>query len=290
MAQNTVRKKPKVGITGNTGRSGQVLEELLSCHPLVELAYTESSKKSTGSRYETELMFLALPSQISLQKAPELIKAGKRVIDLSRAYRLDKDAVYGLPEKNRQKIKTAKLVSNPGCYATSVISGLLPIISVVERAVVVADSGISGAGEYPKPIGNIKAYKTGKGHDHVPEMEKELGLTGILFAPRVIENIDRGIISTIYAQLKQEIDAANALEMFYMRERFINVIRLAKMESTVETHPLIGTNNCEIHVWQQGSEVLIHSVLDNLMKGAAGQAVQNMNIMYGFGEGAGLPP
>lgn len=284
-------KKPKVGIIGNTGRSGSVLEELLSCHPLVELAYTESSKKHSGNINDIELMFLALKTKISLQKAPPLIKQGKRIIDLSRLYRLSKDAAYGLPEKNRDIIKGARTVSNPGCYATSVILPLLAIINFVELVVVVADSGISGSGEYPASTGNVKAYKTGRWHDHVPEMEKELEFKGIVFAPRVIENLDRGIISTIYAPLKRhEIDVVKTLEKLYSNERFIKIRRLAKPDDIVETKPLIGTNVCEINVWQEGKKVLIHSVIDNLMKGASGQAVQNMNVMYGFDEGAGLPP
>jgi len=291
MAEATAMKKPKVGIIGNTGRSGTVLEELLTCHPLVELAYTESSKKHSGNIGDVELMFLALKTKISLQKAPSLLKEGKRIIDLSRLYRLDNDAAYGLPEKNRDIIKDARIVSSPGCYATSVILPLLAIMDFVELIVVVADSGISGSGKYPLKTGNVKAYKTGRWHDHVPEMEKELGFKGIVFAPRVIENLDRGIISTIYAPLKRhEIDVAKTLENIYRHEQFVKIRRLASPGDIVETKPLIGTNVCEINVWQEGKKVLIHSVLDNLMKGASGQAVQNMNVMFKFDEGAGLPP
>jgi N-acetyl-gamma-glutamyl-phosphate reductase len=294
----TIFKKVNAGILGNTGMAGRALQGLLAKHPLVEVVHASSGRESgkpddalkrDGELKHAELVFLALPPDVSLKWAPNLLDDGKLVIDLSRAYRLGQEgAVYGLPEKNRDNIRTARFISNPGCYATSVELALLHIHGFVERAIVVADSGISGAGKQPTGEDNITAYKTGRWHDHVAEMELALGLSGIVFAPKVIENLDRGILSTVCTFLKEDINVVSALENAYSRERFIRVKRMDGMDDTAETKHLVGTNYCELSVWQQGRTTLIHSALDNLMKGAAGQAVQNMNIMCGFDEELGL--
>ncbi len=274
--------KVRVGLVGSTGMSGGVAKELLQKHPLVDLIYCSSSKVSDGQLKDAEIMFLATPNDVSRERVPCLLGEHKRIIDFSRAFRLSGNAVYGLPEKNRDRIRAAKLVSNPGCYATSIILGLLPIKGLVEGIKVVSVSGISGAGRNAIVDGGLRAYKVGWEHDHIGEMEHELGLTGMAFTPIVAECLERGIVSTINLTLKADFSVHYALETHYSHETFVRI------KDDVGTKASLGTNYCDISVTQKGREAVIISALDNLMKGAAGQAVQNMNIMCGFDESAGL--
>ncbi len=271
-----------VGLIGETGRSGKEAKKLLLKHPMVELVYSSSSTKSKGNVRDASVVFLATSTEVSREKVPALLNGNTLVIDFSRAYRLSRKAVYGLPEKNRDRIKTATLISNPGCYATSIILGLLPITESVESVRVVSVSGISGAGEYPSREGGLKGYKVGWEHDHIKEMERELRLSGMTFTPIVDECLDRGIVSVVNVLLKTRINVRKALEKHYAYEQFVRI------KDEVGTKALIGTNYCDISVLQHGREAIIVSALDNLIKGAAGQAVQNMNIRCGFDERLGL--
>ncbi|NYZ74434.1 hypothetical protein H0O00_04795 [Candidatus Micrarchaeota archaeon] len=277
-----VMRTVNVGLVGETGRSGKEAKKLLLKHPIVELVYSSSSSKNKGDLRDADVVFLATPSEVSREKVPALLRENRVVIDFSRAYRLSGNAVYGLPEKNRDRIRAARLISNPGCYATSIMLGLLPIVESVESVRAVCVSGISGAGAHPSGEGGLRGYMVGWKHDHIKEMERELGLTGMAFTPIVAECLDRGIVSAVNVVLKRRINVRKALEKYYSHEWFVRI------KDEAGTKALIGTNYCDISVSQHGREAVIVSALDNLMKGAAGQAVQNMNIICGFDEMIGL--
>jgi len=267
----------------------------------------------------SDVVFLALPHRVSMDFAPKFLKAGKKVIDLSADYRLPADtyekwygkghsdveniekAVYGLPELYRSQIKKALLIANPGCYPTSVILAVAPLVKngVVELTGIIADSksGITGAGRkasidllFAEVADNFKAYKIGS-HQHMPEMSQELKkLAGrdvnILFVPHVIP-IRRGILSTIYMKPKKKVSQKEINEIyadFYKNEFFVRFLG----ETLPQIKDVVCTNFCDIGVKVTGENIVAVSVIDNLIKGAAGQAVQNMNIMYGFDEKEGL--
>jgi len=252
----------------------------------------------------------------------ECIKGGKKVVDLSADFRLrDKDlyerwygkhscpdllpkAVYGLPEIYRAEIKRAQLVANPGCYPTGAILALAPLIEagVIASSGIVVDakSGVSGAGRNPSmtnlfcEVGEgLKAYGVAK-HRHAPEMDQELTTRGgeqvhILFVPHLIP-INRGILSTIYARLTGAISTERAYEVYegrYGDEPFIRLCPAGAFPSTMEVR---GSNYCDLGVMvnDASGQVIVISAIDNLVKGASGQAVQNMNIMCGFPETMGL--
>ncbi len=271
----------------------------------------------------SELIFLVLPHKVSLEIAPRFLNLGKKVIDFSADYRfteariyeswygvqhthkeLLREAVYGLPELHREEIKKARLIGNPGCYPTSVILGTAPLLSrgLVDTENIIADSksGVSGAGRYPgkgfyfgEIQENFKAYKVA-GHRHQPEMEEQLSkLAGkeiqITFTPHLVP-MKRGILSTIYMNLKETVSSGELLQLyedFYEDEPFIRILELDKFP---ETKSVWGTNCCHIglKVDKRTGRVIVISTIDNLLKGAAGQAVQNMNIMWEFEEDEGL--
>lgn len=265
-----------------------------------------------------DCVFLALPHRVSMQFVPGFLAAGKKVIDLSADYRLPpdvykewygtehkdkanlKNAVYGLPELHREKIKKASLIANPGCYPTSVILAAAPLVKKKKvESEIIADSksGVTGAGRkadvslnFGEVNENLKAYKL-NAHQHKPEMAQELsGLGGanvnVVFSPHLAP-MNRGILSTVYFKLKKEAGLAElvaAYEKFYKLEPFVRVIK----EGLPETKDVVGTNYCDIGMSVAGTRLIVVSVIDNLLKGAAGQAVENMNIMYGFDEREGL--
>lgn len=271
----------KVGVIGHTGRLGKQLVELLNRHHYAKIVYTESRTAGIkGEMSEPEIFFLALPYGESKKYLPSII--GKRVIDLSIDYRLDDAWVYGLPELNKDKIKGAKRVANPGCYATSIILGLAPIAKQISGVCVASTSGISGAGLAIQKQDNFLVYKEGREHQHIPEIEKTLGLEGILFVPQRIETTDRGIVSTIFADFNDSYDLNELYAEFYKLMPFVRLVQ------KVETRNVNGTNFCDIKVSRYGNKVIIISALDNLIKGGSGQAVQNFNLMYRFDEGTGL--
>jgi N-acetyl-gamma-glutamyl-phosphate reductase len=263
-----------------------------------------------------DLVFLGLPHKVSMDIAPAFLKAGKLVVDLSADYRLDpkiyekwygiahKDtanlpqAVYGLPELYRDQIKKAKLLANPGCYPTSVILGVAPALSenIIEQAGIIADSksGATGAGR-KADIGlifcevneNLKAYKVND-HQHKPEINAILSRVAgkdidIVFTPHLIP-MNRGILSTIYMKLTKSLDTKAVVDLykkFYDGKPFVRVHDEGKLP---QVRDVVGTNYCDIGIKVTGSTLIVVSCIDNLKKGAAGQAVQNMNIMCGFEE------
>jgi len=248
------------------------------------------------------------------------VAAGVKVIDLAADFRLRdaeewaawygephacpdllEEAVYGLPERSRAEIRAARVVANPGCYPTAVTLGLLPLVEqrVIALDGIVADckSGVSGAGRGAK-VGSLlaevsesfKAYGV-PGHRHLPEIRQTLSLTagepvGLTFVPHLTPMI-RGIHATLYARLAADVDLQHLYEERYVDEPFVDVLPAG---SHPETRTVRATNTCRIavHRPQGGDTVVILSVIDNLVKGAAGQAVQNLNILFGFDETAGL--
>lgn len=269
----------------------------------------------------TDLVFAALPHETSATVVAKLLRLGLRVIDCSADFRLRdpslyrrwyrehpapellSEAVYGLTEIHRQKIARARLVANPGCYPTGVVLGLAPLFAAgaVEGSVVVdAKSGVTGAGRsaaaelsYCEVNENFKAYNVGV-HRHTPEMEQELGLIAktdvtVLFAPHLLP-LNRGILSTLYVKLRDiagEPDLARLYVDAYRSEPFIKLRPSGRFPETKEVR---GSNDCAIG-WRYDARtktLVVVTAIDNLVKGAAGQAVQNMNVIYGWPEEEGL--
>ena len=266
-----------------------------------------------------DLIFLALPHKVSMQFAPIFLKSGKKVIDLSADYRLPADiykkwygmehkdkadikkAVYGLPEANRAHIKKADLIANPGCYPTSVILPGMPLLKegIVDTKSIIADSksGVTGAGRkallsiiFSEVNENLKCYKPNV-HQHKPEIDQELSKAAgkdmeIVFTPHLIP-MNRGILSTIYFTLKKEMSTKTLLSIykkFYKNEPFVRILDNA----LPQIKDVVNTNFCDIGLSVKGKKLIVVSCIDNLLKGAAGQAVQNMNIMCGLDEKKGL--
>lgn len=272
---------------------------------------------------KADIIFTALPHKAAMEVVPTFLKLGKRVIDLSADYRLSdpavygewyephinpaglKKAVYGLPEIRRAKIKGAKLVANPGCYPTSIILGLAPLLKkgLIELSSIIADSasGVTGAGRsakvdslYCEVNEGYKAYGVGGAHRHTPEIEQELSLLAgdplkITFTPHLLP-MDRGILSTIYASPKKKISTEILVALyreFYAGEPFVRVLKEGNLPSTAFVR---GSNFCDIAplVDPRTGRIIVVSAIDNLVKGASGQAVQNMNLVCGFPETMGL--
>ncbi len=269
---------------------------------------------------QCDVVFFATPNGIAMQQTRALLDAGVRVIDLAADFRIKdvkvwekwygmshacpeliEQAVYGLPEINREKIRGARLVANPGCYPTAVQLGFIPLLEagLVDLGNLIADakSGVSGAGRkaevsslLAEAADNFKAYGV-SGHRHLPEIRQ--GLTqvasssvGLTFVPHLTPMI-RGIHATLYASLKTNADLQALFEQRYANEPFVDVMPAG---SQPETRSVRGSNCCRIAVYrpQDGDTVVVLSVIDNLVKGAAGQALHNMNIMFGLPETTAL--
>jgi N-acetyl-gamma-glutamyl-phosphate reductase len=288
------------------------------CPPLRPFSWTSLQQ------HGAELLFLATPHEVSRSLVPEALARGLRVIDLSGAWRLkqaqhraiydfqDKDAVtaaeltekavYGLPELNGDRIPHAALVANPGCYATSVILALAPLLSagIVDRKKgIISDSksGVSGAGKEPNArthfvsvADNLSAYSV-FGHRHVGEILEQLSLNAseLIFTPHLLP-IPRGILSTLYVHLNREMksgDVESCFRDFYSGKRWVRVFATPQLP---EIQFSLHTNYCDLGfcLAEDGRRLVLVSCVDNLLKGAAGQAVQNMNLMYGWKEEEGL--
>ncbi len=335
------------GIVGVTGYAGEELIQILLKHPQVRITNLSAKidkplpigqifpkffgrlelvcslpdiKKIIAS---CDLVFLALPHTVSMGLVPKLLKAGKKVIDLSADYRLKntavyekfykvahkdkvnlKKAVYGLPELWRAKIKGAQLLANPGCYPTAAILGLAPLVALeladFSSVIIDAKSGVTGAGRkaaeamlFAEVNEDFKAYKINI-HQHSPEINQELSsLAGenlkVIFVPHLLP-LSRGILETIYVKRVKgaKLKAKNLHQMykkFYQREPFIRIRREGEFPRLKD---VVGTNFCDIGIAEFSESLIIVSAIDNLLKGASGQAVQNMNIMYKFPETMGL--
>ncbi len=272
---------------------------------------------------KADLIFLCLPHCAAMDSAKAYLKYGKKVVDLSADFRLRdykvyekwykekhtakdllKKAVYGLPELYRDKIKKASLVANPGCYPTSAILALAPLLKskwakgINLPIIIDSKSGVSGAGRgaevaylFTEANESVRAYKIGS-HRHTPEIEQELSITAkkkinVSFTPHLIP-MNRGILSTIY--IKKPINAEQLLEHYRNFSENEPFVRILNSGSLPDTKNIRGSNICEIGIVEDkrtGMTVIV-SAIDNLIKGASGQAIQNMNIMQGFDEGCGL--
>jgi N-acetyl-gamma-glutamyl-phosphate reductase len=297
------------------GRPVSAIYESLRGH--VDLSFSEPDIDTLTA---CDLVFFATPNGTAMKMAPALLDSGTRIIDLAADFRLKApalweqwygmphacedllaEAVYGLPELNREQIRSARLVANPGCYPTASALGLLPLVEagLVDTGSLVADckSGVSGAGRSANAamlMGEVgesfKAYSVA-GHRHLPEIKQTLGwltdkTVGLTFVPHLLPMI-RGIHATLYARLTGEADLQSLFEERYRGEPFVDVMPAG---SHPETRSVRGVNHCRIaiHRPQGGDTVVVLSVIDNLTKGAAGQAVQNMNLMFGLDEDTGL--
>ena len=285
----------------------------------VDIAFTDPD---TEQLKKCDLVFFATPNGVAMQSAPELLDNGVRVIDLAADFRLKDQveweqwyqqdhacpellaqAVYGLPEVNRELIKSARLVANPGCYPTAVQLALLPMLkaNIVHTDHLIADckSGVSGAGRKAnlgtslcEASESLKAYAV-SGHRHLPEIKQGLkhaagSDVGLVFVPHLTPMI-RGIHATVYARSVGSVSNSlqSLFEKHYENEPFVDVLPSG---SHPDTRSVRGANHCRIaiHQPQGGDTIVVLSVIDNLVKGAAGQAIQNMNIMFGLNETTGL--
>jgi N-acetyl-gamma-glutamyl-phosphate reductase len=230
---------------------------------------------------------------------PKFLDAGARVVDLSADYRFDESAAYGLAEWNREAIASASLVANPGCYPTASLLALLPLLSVAtpKQLIVDAKSGITGAGRkpvtaslYAEVAGDIRAYGIG-GHRHQPEIERILrmhgNITPLLFTPHVVP-LTRGMLADAYAIFDRVVDAQMLREAYAAAYGASPFVRIVEGERVPSVAAVVGTNDAEIRVDVRGNTVRAICTIDNLGKGAAGQAVQNLNIMLGYPEETGL--
>ncbi|MEY3219367.1 MAG: hypothetical protein RIT27_724 [Pseudomonadota bacterium] len=304
-------------ITSRSDAGTKVAQMFPNLRGYVDLAFTEPSIETLK---KCDVVFFATPNGTAMQSVPELLKNGVKVIDLAADFRLKNpqtweqwykiphvcpellsEAVYGLPEMHRETIKSARLIANPGCYPTAVQLGLLPLIekNLIETDSLIADvkSGVSGAGR-KADIGtllaeagdNFKAYNI-SGHRHLPEIVQGLNQMStqpveLTFVPHLTPMI-RGIHATLYANLKESVDLQDLFEKRYVNEPFVDVLPSG---SYPETRSVRGSNMCRIavHRPQNGKRVVITSVIDNLVKGAAGQAIQNMNLLCQWDETIGL--
>ncbi len=326
-----------VAIIGASGYTGLELVKILLSHPKFELVYVGTSEgggniadlhpslskvadisvKSADADEVAdvaELAFLALPHKTAMDFASKLLERGVKVVDLSADYRLKqetyeehycahkdgkniKEAVYGLPEFYRAKIKESSLVANPGCYPTASLLGLLPFIPYVKEDAPIfidAKSGVSGAGKKLSPTThyvnineNIFAYNPIT-HRHAPEIAEKIDELFLVqpqlnFVPHLIP-VTRGMLCSVYMQLEKEIEPFEVLEELYKDEPFVRVKKVP-----VDIKSVAGTNFCDIYAVREGKSLFVSAAIDNLLRGASSQAVVNANIMYGFEEELGIP-
>lgn len=334
----------KVGVVGATGYAGEEVIKILLNHKdvrITELFAVIEKEEPISAIFpafkgkldlickkpdpqamsgDVDLVFLGLPHRVSMEVAPQFLKAGKMVVDFSADYRLKPDvykiwygvehkdkanipnAVYGLPELYYSSIKKSKFIANPGCYPTSIILGIAPMLKAraIDANTIIADSksGVTGAGRKPdlalsfsEVNENLKAYKVNE-HQHKPEINMVLSdVAGkdidIVFTPHLIP-MNRGILSTIYLKLNKKMDTKAVIDIyrnFYKGKPFVRISDEGKLP---QVRDVVGTNYCDIGLKVTGQTTIVVSCIDNLKKGAAGQAVQNMNIMCGFDETEGL--
>ncbi len=336
----------RAGIIGATGYAGAELVRILAGHPDVELTAI-TSRQYAGNAFgkvfpamagvvdlvceqldmddlcsRTDVVFLALPHKIPMSLVPEIIRQGKRVIDLSADFRfsdiglyeqhyqphtapeVNTKAVYGLCEIYREKIRKARIIGNPGCYPTSILLPLIPLLKegLIDPKTIISDSksGVSGAGRsvsltthFCEVNNSFRAYKIAV-HRHNPEINEVLSreagsAVSITFVPHLVP-MTRGMLTTTYASLAidaTEADIRNCIADYYATRPFV---RIRPDEDPPNTAHVRGTNFCDIGVRIDGQNkrLILVSAIDNLVKGAAGQAVQNMNIMYDLDEVTGL--
>ncbi|MCL1980809.1 MAG: N-acetyl-gamma-glutamyl-phosphate reductase [Proteobacteria bacterium] len=337
----------RVGIVGASGYTGVELARILAGHPDVHLTVATSRQyagmplaevfPNLRKRVEVicenltaeeladraDFFFTAVPHKTAMDIVPQLLDAGKKVVDLSADFRIRSasvyeawyqehscphllsEAVYGLPELYRAQVRTTRLTANPGCYPTSVILALAPLLraKMIDPATLIIDSksGTSGAGRaasvgslFCEVTDGFRPYKVGGSHRHIPEIEQELSLAAgksvrVSFTPHLLP-LSRGILSTIYATLTDTGQAADLhalYEQTYGDEPFVRVLPDGALPTTQHVR---GSNCCDLSLSKdtRTGRLIVMSTIDNIVKGASGQAVQNMNLMSGFPETAGL--
>jgi N-acetyl-gamma-glutamyl-phosphate reductase len=309
-----------VAITSRAEAGVKVADHFPSLRGRYDLAFTDPAKAPLKG---CDCIFFATPNGVAMSQAKALLETGARIVDFSADFRLKDrttwekwykvshaspellpEAVYGIPEINRERIRKARLVANPGCYATAVQLALLPLVETqhvdLEHLIADAKSGVSGAGRkaeaellFAEASDNFKAYAV-KGHRHHPEILESLASLegasgrhlGLTFVPHLVPMV-RGILATVYARITSDTDFQSLYEKRYAQEPFVDVLPPG---SQPETRWVRGTNQCRIAIHRplDAQTLVVLAVEDNLVKGAAGQAVQNMNLMFGFPETQGL--
>ena len=323
-----------VGIVGATGYTGLELVKMIINHSIFHLNYIANSEGGTTINKlhpslngvcedsvekadvdaivaHCKVVFLAVPHKTAMEYVKPLIAQGVKVVDLSADYRLTQDiyeefytkhtdsenlshVVYGLPELFRDKLKSAKLVANPGCFPTSALLGILPFMSkrVANTPIIIdAKTGVSGAGKKLSEVthfvnvnDNLFAYNPLL-HRHAPEIAQKLGvsLDEVNFVPHLVP-VTRGMLSSIYLQVEGDFDAYTLLKEFYKNDRDVRI-----SDTPVDMKNVAGTNFCDIYVKQKKNMLFISSAIDNLMRGASSQALVNANLMMGLDESMGVP-
>ncbi|WP_169973504.1 MULTISPECIES: N-acetyl-gamma-glutamyl-phosphate reductase [unclassified Campylobacter] len=325
-----------VGIIGVSGYTGFELIKLLLNHPKFKINYLAASAESRveeifpslNSIFEfdvkvadakeaakkCELVFLALPHQEAMKYAKELLSLGVKVVDFSADYRLSQalyeknycehldpknleNAVYGLVELNRDKIRSANLIANPGCYPTASILAIAAFLPHIDRnfgVIIDAKSGVSGAGKkasttthFVSVNENANAYNPIK-HRHSDEIKEQISLLAstqipTLFVPHLLP-ITRGMLVSVYAKLNSQIEPLEILRKFYKNEKFIRIIN-----KPANIKDVAGTHFCDITAYVSEDKIFINSAIDNLLRGASSQALANANLMSGFEESLALP-
>lgn len=317
-------KHPNVQISSLVSESSEEGKNINSIHPELRKIIDRKTTTSIEALYDCDVIITSKPDFDSLKNVPTLYKHNIRIIDMSAAYRfhdpcvykktygrehtspeLLSEAVYGLPELYRDKMKNARLVANPGCYPVSVLLGCAPLIKnhLVDPQDIIVDSysGVSGAGSQPEPIDqylfceldeNIMPYKVCE-HRHSPEMEQELGLLAqskalVTFVPHLAP-VKWGILTSIFLKLIKPCPLEQLRRIYSDFYRDDYFVRLMGVGEAPRTRNVVGTNFCDIGLFANNSHrVIVISAIDNLIKGAAGQAIQNMNIMFGLNENTGL--
>ncbi len=312
---------PETRVRFGTSESsaGQLLSDVFPCPYDLKLV-----KADDAPLKDVDVAFLCLPHSESMDMVRRVVESGVKAIDLSADFRLHdvatyeqwynvkhtapdllSQAVYGLPELHRQEIKGAQLVGNPGCYPTSVILGLYPLAAndLLMDKTVIADSksGVSGAGRglklgshFVEVNENFSPYNIGHSHRHISEMEQELNDTlhgpyQVIFSPHLLP-INQGILSTLYVTLPEGTELARVIDLYqstYSGEPFVQVLPAGRLATL---RHVVGTNRCAISITQVGksNRFIVVATIDNLVKGASGQALQNMNLLFGLDEQAGL--
>ncbi len=331
-------KEIRAGVFGGSGYAGLDLVEILASHPRVDLRFATSNSYAgepvpgadlrfvpadSAALESVDVVFLALPHKASAAKARQCIDAGLKVVDLSADLRLDTPgayeasyhtphphpellpAPYGLPEINRDNIAGADVVATPGCYPTTALLGLYPLLqcdalSPESPIIIDAKSGVTGAGRKPsltthfaEVYSNLIPYKTGRSHRHVGEMEQEARKLNdraapVIFCPHLLP-VDRGLMASLYVTLNDSLESEQLHDLYaeiYGGEALVEVLPAGEQATLKHA---VKTNKCVISVTPAlPKHAHITSVTDNLRKGAASQAVQNMNLMFGLDETLGL--
>jgi N-acetyl-gamma-glutamyl-phosphate reductase len=305
---------PKFNISYIANSSGEM--NVQDLHPSLKNVINMDVHSADASEVAkvAQIAFLALPHKTAMVFAKELLALGVKVIDLSADYRLSlenyekhycehgdkeniKDAVYGLPEYFKEDIKKARLIANPGCYPTATLLALLPFIDYINTdnpIFIDAKSGVSGAGKNPSDTthycqinDNVHAYNPFK-HRHMPEIEEKIKILkgkelSINFVPHLLP-LTRGMLVSVYATLKEDIDVNKVLEDAYKDSEFVRL-----RNKPVDVKSVAGTNFCDLFVTKNGNALFVSSAIDNLLRGASSQAVVNANIICGYEEYEGIP-